>query len=325
MEFPGFEDDQADGMQVCDACQELKLADEVARLACGHHYCGECLDEIYRNATVDEESFPPRCCGQPVDLEEMGLKTNMKWLHSINRDMRANKDKSPEQLAYNGERISLTLRSTATLYKTGQQLARMSSEYTKILQLPSLPPLTRPGVQQLSSGLYKSPFDPNLGSPAAAQGDTPPTTQSDLPRPPETIRTARATSKTWSTTFEDAWEEWNEAKAYYEDDRTTEDFLIFWAKAEHTLTLAGHRNLLDTPELLPHLLGWLGYALRPAAGHMNGGNGVPHYQSSDSMDTSASDSDRSRDNPFDGTEQDAQAHEIVNKTICMAKAPTFYI
>lgn len=123
-------------------------------------------------------------------LCKMGLKTNMKWLHSINRDMRANKDKSPEQLAYNGERISLTLRSTATLYKTGQQLARMSSEYTKILQLPSLPPLTRPGVQQLSSGLYKSPFDPNLGSPAAAQGDTPPTTQSDLPRPPETIRTA---------------------------------------------------------------------------------------------------------------------------------------
>ncbi|KAI6088244.1 hypothetical protein F4821DRAFT_277257 [Hypoxylon rubiginosum] len=142
-----------------------------------------------------------------------------------------------------------------------------------------------------------------------------------LNQTPRRYETAPTPVSAWSTNFEDAFEEWNEAKAHYEDGRSIEDFLILWSKAEHALTLAGRHNLLDTPELLPRLLGWLGYALRPAAGHTNG---VPHYQSSDSMDTSASDSDRSRDNPFDGTERDSQAHEIVARTVGLSEDVMWY-
>ncbi|KHN96164.1 isochorismatase [Metarhizium album ARSEF 1941] len=47
-------------------------------------------------------------------LCRMGLKTNMKWLHSIRQDKRAARDKSPEELAFKGGRISLTFRQIGT-------------------------------------------------------------------------------------------------------------------------------------------------------------------------------------------------------------------
>ncbi|KAM0455564.1 hypothetical protein ACHAPV_007641 [Trichoderma viride] len=47
-------------------------------------------------------------------LCRMGLQTNMKWLHAIRRDKRADRDKSAAELAYSGRRISLTFRHIGT-------------------------------------------------------------------------------------------------------------------------------------------------------------------------------------------------------------------
>ncbi|OAA53024.1 isochorismatase family protein family [Cordyceps fumosorosea ARSEF 2679] len=47
-------------------------------------------------------------------LCRMGLRTNMKWLHSIRQDKRAEREKSPDELAYEGGRISLTFRQIGT-------------------------------------------------------------------------------------------------------------------------------------------------------------------------------------------------------------------
>lgn len=47
-------------------------------------------------------------------LFRMGLQTNMKWLHSIRQDKRADRDKSPAELAFSGGRISLTFRQIGT-------------------------------------------------------------------------------------------------------------------------------------------------------------------------------------------------------------------
>lgn len=47
-------------------------------------------------------------------LCRMGLKTNMKWLHSIRQDKRAEREKTPSELAYEGQRISLTFRQIGT-------------------------------------------------------------------------------------------------------------------------------------------------------------------------------------------------------------------
>lgn len=55
-------------------------------------------------------------------LCKMGLKTNMRWLHSIRADKRADCEKSDEQLAYDGGRISLTFRLIATFLDRDSKL-----------------------------------------------------------------------------------------------------------------------------------------------------------------------------------------------------------
>jgi hypothetical protein len=44
----------------------------------------------------------------------MGLETNAKWLHGIRQDKRMPTMKTPEEVAFDGERISLTFRHIGT-------------------------------------------------------------------------------------------------------------------------------------------------------------------------------------------------------------------
>lgn len=53
-------------------------------------------------------------------LFKMGLQTNMKWLHSIRQDKRAERDKTEPELAFNGARISLTFRHIGTFMDEDQ-------------------------------------------------------------------------------------------------------------------------------------------------------------------------------------------------------------
>ncbi|KAH7030696.1 uncharacterized protein B0I36DRAFT_267168 [Microdochium trichocladiopsis] len=55
-------------------------------------------------------------------LMRMGLQTNMKWLHGIRQDKRQEREKSEEELAYNGSRISLTFRRIGTFLDAKQTL-----------------------------------------------------------------------------------------------------------------------------------------------------------------------------------------------------------
>lgn len=55
-------------------------------------------------------------------LMKMGLQTNMKWLHGIRQDKRQEREKSKEELAYAGGRISLTFRRIGTFLDAEQRL-----------------------------------------------------------------------------------------------------------------------------------------------------------------------------------------------------------
>jgi len=64
-------------------------------------------------------SGPPPRAAQRIPLAHnslfvLGLETNGKWLHSIRQDKRPDTIKTPAELAYNGERISLTFRHIGT-------------------------------------------------------------------------------------------------------------------------------------------------------------------------------------------------------------------
>ncbi|KAI0846976.1 hypothetical protein F5Y00DRAFT_126982 [Daldinia vernicosa] len=70
--------------------------------------------------SVDADPLPTikrqvqRACLPHNSLFQMGLQTNMRWLHGIRQDKRINREKSDAELAYDGGRISLTFRRIGT-------------------------------------------------------------------------------------------------------------------------------------------------------------------------------------------------------------------
>ena len=57
----------------CIACLESKSFLEVARVPCGHEYCRGCLSGLYEASLTDESLFPPRCCTQKFDMNQLRM------------------------------------------------------------------------------------------------------------------------------------------------------------------------------------------------------------------------------------------------------------
>ena len=55
----------------CIACIQHPLASDAYEIPCEpnpHVYCHGCLENVFRNATIDQSSFPPHCCG-PISID----------------------------------------------------------------------------------------------------------------------------------------------------------------------------------------------------------------------------------------------------------------
>lgn len=79
-----------------------------------------------KNENDPNESEIPKArhvCRAPLphnSMCKMGLATNMKWLHGIRQDKRMASEKSAEELAFDGGRISLTFRQIGTFLNKDQ-------------------------------------------------------------------------------------------------------------------------------------------------------------------------------------------------------------
>lgn len=71
-------------------------------------------------------------------LCRMGLATNSKWLHSIRADKRRLAEKSPGELSYNGQRISLTFRLISTFLTSDFTHIYGQGATSKTAEAPSL-------------------------------------------------------------------------------------------------------------------------------------------------------------------------------------------
>ena len=52
----------------CVGCMASVSIFEILKVPCNHHYCEACLEDLFRHSTNDERYFPPRCCGQEINL-----------------------------------------------------------------------------------------------------------------------------------------------------------------------------------------------------------------------------------------------------------------
>jgi hypothetical protein len=53
----------------CNACLDHFSWFEVIVVTCGHEYCRDCLEQLFRSSLTDEQLFPPKCCKQAVSVE----------------------------------------------------------------------------------------------------------------------------------------------------------------------------------------------------------------------------------------------------------------
>ncbi|KAJ4511219.1 hypothetical protein HRR83_007261 [Exophiala dermatitidis] len=56
----------------CSACLVLHNLEDLLNISCGCHYCTPCLEAAFRAGCTSRESFPPKCCGQPLRISVWG-------------------------------------------------------------------------------------------------------------------------------------------------------------------------------------------------------------------------------------------------------------
>ncbi|KAL5339447.1 hypothetical protein BJX70DRAFT_387880 [Aspergillus crustosus] len=54
--------------ECCVCLDSISLASCIRRLGCTHVWCVGCLKTHFLRATKDEQIFPPKCCGEPIDV-----------------------------------------------------------------------------------------------------------------------------------------------------------------------------------------------------------------------------------------------------------------
>lgn len=52
------------GRVSCTACTEEQPTRTMYRAPCSHHYCGDCVERMFRTAITEAGSWPPKCCNQ---------------------------------------------------------------------------------------------------------------------------------------------------------------------------------------------------------------------------------------------------------------------
>ncbi|KYK53955.1 hypothetical protein DCS_05904 [Drechmeria coniospora] len=63
---------RADGEKIetetCICCGDKHLPSNLSKAPCSHNYCSECINSLFKSASVDESLFPPRCCSMLIPV-----------------------------------------------------------------------------------------------------------------------------------------------------------------------------------------------------------------------------------------------------------------
>ncbi|PYI24505.1 hypothetical protein BO99DRAFT_455544 [Aspergillus violaceofuscus CBS 115571] len=68
----------------CCVCLEKFQQNEVTRVGCDHTYCHGCIRELFVRSLHDQTLFPPRCCGQEIQLALVEGLLNEEELDNFN-------------------------------------------------------------------------------------------------------------------------------------------------------------------------------------------------------------------------------------------------
>ncbi|KAH0042093.1 hypothetical protein KCU78_g853, partial [Aureobasidium melanogenum] len=67
----------------CVACTNTFPWFDILETPCSHHYCVECLSELFDLSMKDETLYPPRCCRQTIPLDDAKLVLHPKLVRDF--------------------------------------------------------------------------------------------------------------------------------------------------------------------------------------------------------------------------------------------------
>ncbi|KAH0359485.1 hypothetical protein KCU65_g9938, partial [Aureobasidium melanogenum] len=77
------DDKQSKLLFTCVACTDTLPWSRILEAPCGHHYCSECLSELFELSMKDETLYPPRCCQRTIPLEDAKLVLDPKLVRNF--------------------------------------------------------------------------------------------------------------------------------------------------------------------------------------------------------------------------------------------------
>lgn len=57
--------------RICVFCEDEVDTGDSIHGSCYHIWCHKCLNDLFSKATVDESLYPPRCCSEPISMDEV--------------------------------------------------------------------------------------------------------------------------------------------------------------------------------------------------------------------------------------------------------------
>ena len=69
----------------CVACSFMTPRSDVCQTPCGHFYCQECIQNLFKSSTADETMYPPRCCRQVISLSSVQMYLSPSALQNFEK------------------------------------------------------------------------------------------------------------------------------------------------------------------------------------------------------------------------------------------------
>ncbi|KIK53427.1 hypothetical protein GYMLUDRAFT_88380 [Collybiopsis luxurians FD-317 M1] len=67
---PNLDIEEPPPIKTCAVCMENHNEELFSLCSCQHHYCGSCLEQYIETCIHNENTFPPKCCDQPITFAD---------------------------------------------------------------------------------------------------------------------------------------------------------------------------------------------------------------------------------------------------------------
>lgn len=90
----------------CVCCMADFTSQETVTRPCSHSYCYDCLGDFFRRTITDESAFPPKCCNEPIPIDDEEVKAALDEDLIVGYRDRAEELETPDKIYCSNQECS---------------------------------------------------------------------------------------------------------------------------------------------------------------------------------------------------------------------------